>query len=276
MVKKIIIEKKLTDEEMEKKKGCFIESKGFIIYDKSVDIYNEEGDLLVIYRKKSLPEKYKKLALPLKFAAIKGSNNRGVASGEFDVKKYKKIMGIDTVKVSKFRGVRINKSGEKGSFTVAMPSRSGMIGNFIYKGGIVKKTASLNNKKNEEIFEKSYPFIQWVDKQYKKYVPIKYAEMKKNINKKISIANTIFSTITVNENFRTACHKDKRDIGKLGNLVVLFEGEIKGGYLLLPQYKIGIKVQDRDFLLMDVHQYHCNSSISGKGNRYSFVFYAVD
>jgi hypothetical protein len=44
------------------------------------------------------------------------------------------------------------------------------------------------------------------------------------------IANTVFSTITINRNFRTAIHKDKGDLPEgFGNLGVLQAGNYEGG-----------------------------------------------
>jgi len=78
----------------------------------------------------------------------------------------------------------------------------------------------------------------------------------------------------VNKNFRTALHCDVGDLKEgFGNLVVVSEGEYKGGYTLFPQYSVGVNCQNGDFLAMDVHQWHCNSEIEGEGTRLSFVFY---
>ena len=40
-----------------------------------------------------------------------------------------------------------------------------------------------------------------------------------------------------------------------------------------PQFKVLIKIEPGDFLLMDVHEYHCNTPITGNGYRLSFVMY---
>jgi hypothetical protein len=58
----------------------------------------------------------------------------------------------------------------------------------------------------------------------------------------------------------------------LGNLVV-FGDSFSGGYLGFPQFKVLIKIEPGDFLLMDVHQWHCNTPIKGPGFRLSFVMY---
>jgi hypothetical protein len=279
MIKKIIVEKKVTDKEINKLKGTFFTDKGFTMYDSSVDIYKDNGELLVMYRKKSIPLKLKKLVIDnLKDVVKYPSNNRGIASGVFDEKKYKEITGNSAKKISQFKGYRIKKNGELGKFKLSMPVFSGVVGWYDYKNPKTKSIKIIETKymkDNPEKFKNSFPFIQWVSNKYKKLIPKKYKEMKRKANKvkKYVVPNTIFSTVTVNKNFQTAMHKDKKDTGKLGNLVVFHKGNVNGGYMLFPQYKIGIKVQDRDFLIMDVHEYHTNTLIKGSGERYSFVLY---
>jgi hypothetical protein len=46
----------------------------------------------------------------------------------------------------------------------------------------------------------------------------------------------------------------------LGNLIVVGR-DFTGGYLGFPEFKVLIKIEPGDFLLMDVHQYHCNTPI---------------
>lgn len=279
MVKKIIVKKQVTDKDIAKLKGTFFTTRGFTMYDSNIDVYKEDGELLVMYRKKSIPTKLKKLAIDnLKDVVKYPSNNRGIASGGFNEKKYKQITGFGSKKISKFKGYRIKKNGELGKFKVSMPVYSGIVGWYDYKNPKTKNIKVIETKymKDNPIkFKNSFPFIKWVSDQYKKLIPKKYKEMETKANKvkKYIVPDTIFSTITVNKNFQTAMHKDKKDTGKLGNLVVFHEGKVSGGYMLFPQYKIGIKVQDRDFLIMDVHEYHTNTSITDKGERYSFVLY---
>jgi len=64
-------------------------------------------------------------------------------------------------------------------------------------------------------------------------------------------------------------------LGGLGNLIVT-GSNFKGGYLGFPQFKVLIKIEPGDFLLMDVHQWHCNTPIkrrSDNGFRLYFVMY---
>lgn len=102
----------------------------------------------------------------------------------------------------------------------------------------------------------------------------KQKEVIKKIDPNFIINDTVFTTITVNKNFRTALHKDKGDCKEgFGNLIVCSKGSYKKSYTLFPQYGIGIDCREGDFLLMDVHQWHCNAPIEGDGIRLSFVFY---
>lgn len=279
-IPKIIVKKKITDDEISKLKGTFFTENDFILYDTSIDIYNEDNEIIVLYRKEILPIELKELALELEYVVKQKTNNRGIASGEFDEKKYKEITGYDCKKISKFKGYRIKKDGNISKYKVSMPVYSGIVGYFNYidnktKQQEIKETHSIKSQKNKKKFEKTFPFINWVNNQYKEIIPIEFKDMKDKSYGKYTINDTIFSTITVNKNFQTALHTDKKDIGKLGNLVVLFKGEVIGGYILFPQYKIGIKVQDRDFLIMNVHEYHTNTQISGKGDRFSYVLYLL-
>lgn len=282
MVKTITVNKKTNDKDIIKFKGDYITNlKDYDLYDKSINIKKENGDFLVIYRKKAVPSKFKKTIIEnTKYTVEKPTTNRGMISGVFDEKLYKKMTGRKAIKRSKFTGIPILNNGKKSKQVVTMPSYSNIMGWFDYKKGKTKqifkvKTATIRSQKNFEKFQKLFPFVEWVTKKYKYFLPKLYNEMyckAKKIQDYI-IPNTIFSTITINKNFQTAMHKDKKDVGRLGNLIVLHEGKVYGGYILFPQYKIGIKSGDRDFLIMDVHEYHTNTEIKGRGNRFSYVIY---
>ena len=131
---------------------------------------------------------------------------------------------------------------------------------------------------NEDLWKKGLPFIQKCSSIYKhlggKYYDLQKKEYNK-IDNSIKIPKTVFTTITSNYNWRTACHKDSGDFSKgLGNLIITGK-DFTGGYIGFPQFKVLIKIEPGDFLLMDVHQWHCNTKIKtfGDGFRLSFVMY---
>ena len=65
----------------------------------------------------------------------------------------------------------------------------------------------------------------------------------------------------------------------MGNLIVVGDGW-RGGWLGFPQWDVAIEVKAGDFLLMDVHQWHCNTELElddpKKSFRMSFVLYLRD
>ena len=134
-------------------------------------------------------------------------------------------------------------------------------------------------KNNIELWERALPFIQKCSMLYKLkggvYYETQLQEYQK-INTNMRIPKTVFTTVTLNHNWRTSCHKDTGDYSKgLGNLAVTGR-DFSGCYLGFPQFKICIKVEPGDFLLMDVHQWHCNTEMTllkPDGFRISYVLY---
>ncbi len=136
-------------------------------------------------------------------------------------------------------------------------------------------------KQNFKQWEQVIPFFEQIGKLYKKLAPKEY-KLQMNEFKKfpkgmnMQVGNTPFTTITSNYNWRTACHKDSGDFENgMGNLTILGDDTYRGGYLAFPQFKIAIDVRPLDFVIMDVHQWHCNTELKADSEnvRLSFVCY---
>ena len=110
---------------------------------------------------------------------------------------------------------------------------------------------------------KAYLLLKIIDSCYQKLRPVEHEiQRKEALKSNYHIDNTAFSTITVNANFQTGLHKDSGDFtGGFGNLVITEKGEYQGGYTLFPQFGVGFDCRMRDFLAMDVHQWHCNTPL---------------
>ena len=147
----------------------------------------------------------------------------------------------------------------------------------LFKTQVACRTTAFTLK-NKELWNSALPFIQKCSRIYKKLGQKYYNSQKQEyelIDKSLRIPKTVFTTITSNYNWRTACHKDSGDYpGGLGNLIVVGKN-FSGCYLGFPQFKVLIKIESGDFLLMDVHQFHCNTPLktSNNGFRLSFVMY---
>jgi hypothetical protein len=220
-----------------------------VIIDHDADVYTEDGNLLLRFRKNKLNKNNIKEFYDnvIKFASTKTSN-RGSASG------------------SKSKNVRDNPKTMTniiGYFDKLSPQHK-----YIFKKkGIplpkisVRETRFLSE--NPDKFNKLVPLIKEIDKYYKEYVPKNYEKQKKKANETpFKIDNTAFTTITTNVNFQTTVHTDKGDdIEGFGNLVVISEGKYKGGETCFPQYGIGVDVKETDVIFMDVHNPHGNLPI---------------
>lgn len=124
------------------------------------------------------------------------------------------------------------------------------------------------------------PFIASVDAVFKEYAPTRYAiqkELAERCSSDWIIGDTAFSTITVNKSYRTACHKDAGDLAEGFGVMAYFQaGKISGGELVLPAYRVAVKLQHGDIILFDVHEWHGNTPInplSTNAERMTCVFY---
>jgi hypothetical protein len=126
--------------------------------------------------------------------------------------------------------------------------------------------ATSYTEKNFEKFKGCYPFMQSLNKGFKDLLPWRWANQKEaadNLDPRFLVPETVFTTITVNKSFRTACHRDAGDLNKgLSNLLVLGDGEYTGGYLVFPQIRVAVNVRPGDLLLVNNHEViHGNTPI---------------
>jgi hypothetical protein len=115
-----------------------------------------------------------------------------------------------------------------------------------------------------EQYKGGTPYIEKIDDLFKKLVPDRYNVQYKRAkgNPAFQIADTSFSSVTINRNFRTGLHMDAGDLREgFGNLSVIERGKYKGGYTIFPRYKVGIDLRTGDFVAMDVHEWHCNTEL---------------
>jgi len=274
---KLTVKKVESDKYIESKEGTFFSEEGIKIFDKDVDIYKEDGTLLLKFRKNVLTEEQcDKLKT---FEKVGGSSRRLSAAGipiKTQKSKYKLVKSKKTGKMYRsLPNVKKINSGVIGFYDNSSNFGSSRLKDKSNKRVKCRQTAFTS--KNFEKFKNCLGVFKRIDRIYKKLVPEYYKIQKKAIDKidpEFVIKDTIFTTVTVNRNFRTALHRDYGDFKQgFGNLVIVSEGDYEGGYTLFPQYGIGVNCRGGDFIAMDVHEWHCNSEIKGEGKRFSFVFY---
>lgn len=255
------LKKQLTDTQVEKLKGKYLDESHYeLLITEDADGYDINGDLLFRFRKNAIPLETLKLGVESFKDSIELTESRGIASGS----SHK----------------RIRKDGSISNITVGNKVESGNVG-YMDSSAMVKycrKTAFA--KKYFDKFKQGIPFVEFIDKKYKELCPEHYARQKsisEGTNRNYVIGGTSFTTVTVNKNFRTAVHQDAGDYPDgFGNLIAYREGDWKGGYFCLPQYKVAIDLQNTDILFVDVHKWHGNTGfIDTKEDflRISFVLY---
>jgi hypothetical protein len=144
----------------------------------------------------------------------------------------------------------------------------------LFKNNVVCRQTAFTLHKGD-LWRRSYPFIQRVSSLYKQYGGQYYQNQQAEYDRildELKIPQTVFSSITLNHNFRTATHVDANDFRE-GLGVLCFAGQFEGGMFGFPEYKVCINVQQGDILLCNVHESHCNTEIHEDDDRLSFVFY---
>lgn len=261
MAKKIILKRHLDEDQAKKLKTKFLTDKHYdILVTEDTDAYDEYGNLLFRYRKGAIPMDVLKTGYEAFKDSIETTEGRGAASGS----SHK----------------RIRKDGSVSKITVGNKVKSGNVG-FMDAGAMVRycrKTAFARNYFDK--YKAGIPFVKFIDNKYKELCPAYYAKQKAiadGTNRNYVIEDTSFTTVTVNQNFRTACHQDAGDFKEgFGNLIVYREGYYEGSYFVMPEYRAAIDMQNGDLLFADVHKWHGNTetvNASEDWMRISFVLY---
>lgn len=251
-----------TDEDWSRR---FVDDTDYdVLLDEDTRVERPDGSTLLVLRKNALTAENVgaawKILRPLKI----NSDNRGSASG-IKAKGRKKGDGTTskTIRVPKGWGVD-----------------SAIIGYFERTVRMPYCRACAWNLNSPEKFAKLFPLIQEVDALFRECVPDRYAVQKGFADRTppdFVIPGTAFTTITVNKNFRTACHQDAGDLEEgFSCLSLIREGSYRGGNLVLPAWRIAARLDTRDVIFFDAHEFHGNTQIvplSPDAQRCSLVYY---
>ena len=268
-VKKVVVEPKMTEEELKKRKGTYFTDKDAdTIFDEDVDVYGKdpktgEEVLVAKFRKNVLDKELVQLGWEAFYITAAPSRNRGAAAGPINVNgaywKKRKPVEIDGW------AARYMQNGKTSKMKVNNNVFSSVLGYF-EKTPFMKLPCRLTSytQKYFKTYKRGIPFIEELNRMFKVLLPDRYKAQHDVVKQKpmYQIADTAFSSVTVNRNFRTALHQDAGDYRPgFGNLSVIERGKYHGGNTLFPRYKIGFNIRTGDFIEMDVHDWHCNTEI---------------
>jgi hypothetical protein len=159
---------------------------------------------------------------------------------------------------------------------------SGIAGYFDRYPRIPYGRATSYTEKNLEKFALCYPYLRKLNQQFKELIPGRWKAQRNEADKldpRFLIDDTVFTTLTVNHNWRTACHRDAGDLTVgFSNICGVTGPEGKGwrgGQFILPEYRIAINLQPGDMLLVNNHEgIHGNDELIGEDNdRMTIVAY---
>jgi len=265
-MKAITVKPLLSDEEIKNLEGKFL-NESFIkhLAEPNTIFLKPDGSPLAVFIKNCIPSNIASNAYYSLRKAVSKSNNRGLAAGELpkDLKVGDKLDGLTVGKILGNRFIPLKKDGTFSNSPKAKSVESSIIGFADRYARIPYCRTTEFTYKNFSTYLKSLPYIQLISDLFKKYLPERWENQKKQwekTSKDFKMPNTVFSTVTVNRNFRTACHYDAGDLLEgFGNLGVLSTGSYTGGYTVLPKYGVAVNVQNCDLALFDVHELHGNT-----------------
>lgn len=257
-----------------------------IVVEEDTICFKPNGTLLFVFVKNALDPQLCRDTFPLIRLAATVTDNRGAAGGvlqegedlyDFHHMAHNEKIAALVPKLNRDgtlspRVAAIHTDGTMSNQFKARQVNSGVAGFFerSVRYPFCRQTAFTAN--HWEKFKQCVPFFQAVSAVYAEHGGEHYVRQKEAVDKCHSdwiIPGTVFSTITVNKNFRTAAHYDAGDFPSgLAALTAMRKGKFKGCFFTFPKFRCGVNIGTRDVLLGDVHELHGNTEIIG--NRGTF------
>jgi len=166
----------------------------------------------------------------------------------------------------------------------AQSVKSGIAGFFDRYPRIPYGRVCAYNDKNPEKFKMAFPYLEKLNAHFKELLPARWGkqnEAAQKLHPNFRVSNTVFTTLTINHNWRTACHRDAGDLHEgFSNICGLTGPDNKGwkgAEFILPEYRIAVNLQPRDMLLVNNHAgIHGNDELIGgeeENDRLTLVCY---
>ena len=134
-----------------------------------------------------------------------------------------------------------------------------------------------------EEFESERPTFKEVDNLFREHMPEKHEYLGNIFNNvadpRYNLWGTVFTTITVNNNFRVAYHRDGNNCrGGMAALTTINRGSYEGYDFIFPEMRLAFELRDGDFLVGDnqkfIHGMSDMENASDDAEAIWFVFYS--
>jgi len=197
--------------------------------DTDVDVLKPDGSPLLCLRRGFMPESLLNSVYPIISPAAVETNRRGIAAGGKGWKVESGILGFEAAR--SYQPAR----------TTAYTKRLMATGD--WKQWVV-------------------PFAVIANIGFKMFMPERYAAQEavaEKTNPDFVIPGTVFTTITVNKNYRTAAHTDPGDLREGFGVLTAINKGCRGFWLVFPKYRVAVELNTGDLLLADIGELHGNT-----------------
>ncbi len=257
----------LSNKEADALAGEFIDDSAYShVIAEDADVFRTDGSPLLHFRKRQISGSNASPAFHALLEAATNYGNRGIAAGK--LKYHEKTGGSEVTAIAEQTDVRyknVKRDGTVSNTNRAVTVPSGIIGAFDRAARFPYCRLTEFTARHPDRIKAAMPFIIDVDNCFRRNSPQRYANQKAacdRTHRDYIFPGTVFSTITVNKNWRTAVHQDAGDLRSgFGVLSVLSEGRYKGGLFVIPKYGVAVDIQHTDVLLVDVHEWHGNTEL---------------
>lgn len=126
-------------------------------------------------------------------------------------------------------------------------------------------------------------FGQKIDKVYKEYLPEAYAAHKAIVEEKVRpewrMPGALFTSGIINKNNQLNYHRDSGNFPGIYSNMIVFKGNVSGGFLSMPEYDLGLQCSDNSLVMFDgqsiLHGVTPIKYYAKEAYRYSIVFYSL-
>ena len=134
-------------------------------------------------------------------------------------------------------------------------------------------------------FEREAPFFREADSLFKEVMPENhkylYDKFQKVADPRYNLFDTAFTSVTMNNNFRVAYHRDKLNCkGGIAIISGLDTGDYKGFGLIFPEMRLCFNIRQGDFLCGDnqgyIHGQQPMTDMTPDAEAIWFVFYSKE
>jgi hypothetical protein len=145
---------------------------------------------------------------------------------------------------------------------------SGSVGFLAPSGGFNFGRVSGFTRHKRRSWKTMLPVFELLNALYQQHCPKEWAmhnAVALGTSEDFTIPNTVFTTGTVNGPERFKCHADDKNLAHGMSVMTVWRNEphdFKGGYLVLPQWRVAIDMCFSDVLIFDGLELHGNSPFS--------------